>query len=64
VSSDFLEQLAQMHVAEPPPAFDRQLHQRVNRSLLVRHLVEFFTGAFLWAFGQWMRDLPHGSFIP
>ena len=42
---DFLEQLAELEVREPPPEFDRQLHQRVNRTLLVQHLVDLLLGA-------------------
>ena len=39
---DFLEQLADREVREPPPDFDRRLHQRVNRTLVVQHVIDFF----------------------
>jgi hypothetical protein len=39
--ADFLEQLADMEVPEPPAQFDRQLHNRVNRVLLLQQLLEF-----------------------
>ena len=46
---DFLEQLAELEVRDPPPQFDRSLHDRVNRWLLVQHLVDLFLGAIPWA---------------
>ena len=42
---DFLEQLADGEVREPPPDFDRRLHLRVNRTLVVQHVIDFFIGA-------------------
>jgi len=35
-----LEQLAQLEVPAPPPQFDRQLHARLNRTLVVQHLAD------------------------
>ena len=52
---DFLEQLADLEVRELPPQFDRQLPQRVNRSLLVQHVVELATGAAPWALAQFFH---------
>lgn len=49
MTGDFLEQLAHLEVADVPPEFERQVHQRVNRWLLVQQLVEFVTGALPWA---------------
>jgi hypothetical protein len=46
---DFLDQLAELEVRDPPPDFDRRLHERLNRSLLVQHVVELLTGAAPWA---------------
>lgn len=46
---DLLEQLAEMDVAPSPPEFDRQLHQRLNRSLIAQHLLDFTMGAVPWA---------------
>ena len=52
---DFLEQLADVQVREPPPDFDRRLHQRVNRTLTVQHLLDFFVGAIIWSAGHFLR---------
>ena len=41
---DFLEQLADRKVREPPPDFNRRLHQRVNRTLVVQQVIDFFVG--------------------
>jgi hypothetical protein len=49
MTDDFLAPLAQLDVRPPPPEFDRQLHERMNRSLLVQHLVDLVTGALPWA---------------
>jgi len=49
MASDFLEQLAELDVPTPPAEFDRQLHARVNRSLVLQHLFDLAVGAFPWA---------------
>jgi hypothetical protein len=49
MANDFLERLADADVPPPPAEFDGQLHLRVNRSLLVVHLVDLICGAFPWA---------------
>ena len=54
---DFLDQLAELEVRDPPPDFDRQLHQRLNRSLVVRHVVELLTGAAPWAIVHFLHAL-------
>jgi hypothetical protein len=46
---DFLEQLAELEVRRPPPEFDRHLHERLNRTLLVQHFVDLVFGAMPWA---------------
>ena len=46
---DFLERLADSEVREPPPDFDRRLHQRVNRTLVVQQVIDFFIGAIAWS---------------
>jgi hypothetical protein len=46
---DFLEQLAELEVRQPPPEFDRRLHERLNRTLLVQHFVDLVFGAMPWA---------------
>jgi hypothetical protein len=52
---DFLEQLAEMPLGDVPAEFDRQLHRRLNRSLLVQHVVELLTGAVPWALWHFFR---------
>jgi hypothetical protein len=52
---DFLEQLADLEVREPPPDFDRHLHQRLNRALLVQHIIDFFVGAIAWGAVHFLR---------
>ena len=54
---DFLDQLADMEVCEPPPEFNRQLHDRVNRTLLVQHLVDLVLGAAPWALAHLARSV-------
>jgi len=49
MADDFLEQLADLEVLAPPAEFDRQLHQRVNRSLTAQHLLDLLTGGLPWA---------------
>ena len=38
--TDFLEQLAEIDVPPPPPEFDRNLHQRLNHSLVVQQILD------------------------
>jgi len=53
--TDFLDQLAEMEVGEPPPEFDRRFHERLNRSLTVQHVVDLLTGAVPWAVLLFLR---------
>jgi hypothetical protein len=55
MQTDFLEQLAKIEVRQPPPEFDRQLHQRVNRTLLAQHLLGLVVGSIPWAVAQFLR---------
>jgi len=57
MATDFLEQLAELHVPTPPAEFDRQLHDRVNRTLLAQHLFDLAVGAFPWAMLHFARAL-------
>jgi hypothetical protein len=52
---DFLEQLAELEVREPPRDFHRQLHERVNRTLLVQHLIDFLVGGAVWSTLHFLR---------
>jgi hypothetical protein len=53
--NDFFEQLAETEIPPPPAGFDRQLHQRVNRSLLMVQLMDLVFGALPWAVGHMAR---------
>ena len=59
MATDFFEQLAELEVPPPPEAeqFDRQLHDRVNRSLVAGQLVDLATGGLPWAFIHFARAL-------
>jgi hypothetical protein len=57
MSDDFLEQLAQLEISAPPAEFDRQLHQRMNRTLIVQHLVDLLFHGMPWAVLHFGRAL-------
>ena len=38
--TDFLEQLAEIDVPPPPAEFDRNLHQRLNHSIVVQQILD------------------------
>ncbi|HVA47868.1 MAG TPA: hypothetical protein VNH11_15980 [Pirellulales bacterium] len=68
---DLLEQLAGTAVPPPPDEFDRSVHQRLNRTLVVGQLVEFVAVALPWALAEFARALAaaalytsSGSFPP
>ncbi len=52
---DFLDRLANMEVHEPPSDFNRQLHERVNRTLVIQHVIDFFVGAIAWSAVQFFH---------
>ena len=47
--TDLLEQLADLEVPPPPAQFDAQLHERVNRSLVIWQLTDLVIGGLPWA---------------
>jgi hypothetical protein len=55
--NDFLEKLADIEVRQPPPEFDRQLHERLNRSLVSQHLLDLLVGGLPWAMLHFARAL-------
>jgi hypothetical protein len=55
MSSNLLEQLAELEVAPPPPQFDRELHQRVNRTLLAQQVADLAIGAVPLAAVEFLR---------
>jgi hypothetical protein len=57
MSSVFLEQLAELEVVPPPPHFDRELHERVNRSLLAQQVAGLAIGAVPVAAVEFLRAI-------
>jgi hypothetical protein len=59
MATDLFEKLAELEVPPPPEAdhFDRQLHDRVNRSLVAGQLVDLATGGLPWAILHFSRAL-------
>lgn len=57
MAPDLLEQLAQTEVPPPPATFDSQLHDKVNRALLITQLFDLFLVGMPWAFLQFSRAL-------
>jgi hypothetical protein len=57
--ANLLEQLAELEVPPAPPSaqFDRQLHERVNRSLFVWQLVDLVVSGMPWAMLHFARAL-------
>jgi hypothetical protein len=53
--TNLLDQLADLEVPPPPAQFDRQLHERVNRSLLTSQLVDLAASGLPWAFLHFAR---------
>jgi hypothetical protein len=47
--TNLLEQLADLEVPPPPAHFDKQLHERVNRSLITWQLVDLAVNGLPWA---------------
>jgi len=57
MATDLFDQLADLDVPPPPARFDQQLHERVNRSLVIGHLVDLFFGAVPLAIVHFGRAL-------
>jgi hypothetical protein len=57
MADDPFEMLAHLEVRQPPPEFDRQLHERLNRALLIQHTVDFLLHALPWAVGHFARAM-------
>jgi hypothetical protein len=49
MAGDLFERLADEEVPPMPDNFDRDVHQRLNRALLVIHFAELVTKAFAFA---------------
>jgi len=46
---DLFDQLADLEIPPPPVQFDKQLHERVNRSLVTWQLVDLIVTGLPWA---------------
>jgi len=69
MAPDFFEQLADVEVPPPPPAFGHELHERMNRGLLTVQVVELATLVFpaamfelARALGAWLRFTLSGKY--
>lgn len=52
MNHDLLEQLSGATVPPPPADFDRSVHQRLNRTLVAGHLIDFVCGALPCALAE------------
>jgi hypothetical protein len=48
MATDFLEKLADLEIPAVPDQFDRQLHQRMNRSLVMQQLLDLALSGLPW----------------
>ncbi len=55
MATDLFERLADLDVPPPPAQFDHQLHERVNRSLVVGQMMDLMFGAVPWAVVEFSR---------
>lgn len=57
MAPDLFEQLADVEVPPPPAAFDTQLHDKVNRTLVATQFADLLVSGFPWAMAQFARAL-------
>ena len=57
MATDLFDQLADLEVPPPPERFDQQLHERLNRSLVVGQFVDLVFGAVPFAIVHFARAL-------
>jgi hypothetical protein len=55
MASNLLDQLAELEVPPPPAHFDQQLHDRVNRSLVISQFADLAVSGLPWALLQFAR---------
>jgi hypothetical protein len=55
--ADFLEQLADLEVPPPPASFGNELHERMNRGLVIFQLIELAALVFPAAMFELARAL-------
>jgi hypothetical protein len=59
MATDLFDRLAELEVPPAPDTdrFDRQLHERVNRSLVVGQLTDLVVAGLPWALVHFLRAL-------
>jgi hypothetical protein len=55
MATNLFEQLADLEVPPPPVQFDKQLHERVNRSLVVSQMIDLAVTGLPWALLHFAR---------
>ena len=55
MATDLLEQLAKAEIPPVPETLDRQVHQRLNYTLLVLHVLDFMVRAVPYALLHFCR---------
>jgi hypothetical protein len=59
MSTDLWEQLAEAEIPAPPPQFERQVHQRLNQTLLAVQLADLLLKGMFFAIGQFALAVLH-----
>ena len=59
MSMDLWEQLAEKEVPAPPPTFERQLHGRLNKALVVLHLADLLFKGMVFAVAHFAQAVFH-----
>jgi hypothetical protein len=57
MASDLFERLADLPVPPVPPAFDRSVHERINKRLVVGQFLDVATRGFAFAIVHFARAL-------
>ena len=57
MSTDFLDQLSAWEVPAPPPKFDAELHDRVNRNLVGVQIADLALHGLPWALAHFALAL-------
>ena len=57
MAPNLLDQLAELDVPPPPAAFDAELHDKVNRSLVITQFTDLAVSALPYAIAEFFRAL-------
>ncbi len=55
MAPDLFDKLAEVEVPPPPSQFDNQLHDKVNRGLVITQFIDLFVVALPWALVHFFR---------